>query len=58
MGQLEDLQRNRIARMQHIQKGFCGDDNQDDIVKAHNVGDVHPGHPDWVWTKLPNGKYD
>lgn len=58
MGQLEDLQRNRLARMQHIQKGFCGDDNQDDIVKAHNVGDVHPNHPDWVWTQLPNGKYD
>ena len=46
MGQLEDLQRNRLARTQHIQKGFCGDDNQDDIVKAHNVGDVHPNHPD------------
>ncbi len=58
MGQLEDLQRNRLARMQHIQKGFCGDDNQDDIMKAHNVGDVHPNHPDWVWTQLPNGKYD
>jgi hypothetical protein len=58
MGQLEDLQRNRLARMQHIQKGFCGDDTEDDIVKAHNVGDVHPNHPDWVWTQLPNGKYD
>lgn len=58
MGQLEDLQRNRLARTQHIQKGYCGDDTQDDIVKAHNVGDVHPNHPDWVWTQLPNGKYD
>lgn len=58
MGQLEDLQRNRIARAQHIQKGFCGDDTEGDIVKAHNVGDVHPTHPDWVWTQLPNGKYD
>lgn len=58
MGQLEDLQRNRLARVQHIQKGYCGDDYQDDIVKAHNVGDVHPNHPDWVWTQLPNGKYD
>lgn len=58
MGQLEDLQRNRLARMQHIQKGFCGDDTEGDIVKAHNVGDVHPNHPDWVWTQLPNGKYD
>jgi hypothetical protein len=58
MGQLEDLQRNRLARVQHIQKGYCGDDHQDDIVKAHNVGDVHPNHPDWVWTQLPNGKYD
>ena len=58
MGQLEDLQRNRLARMQHIQKGFCGDDTEGDIFKAHNVGDVHPNHPDWVWTQLPNGKYD
>ena len=44
--------------MQHIQKGFCGDDTEGDIVKAHNVGDVHPKHPDLVWTQLPNGKYD
>lgn len=58
MGQLEDLQINRLARIQNIQKGFCCDDNQDDIFKAHNVGDVHPNHPDWVWTQLPNGKYD
>ena len=58
MGQLEDLQRNRIARMQHIEKGFCDDDNQDNVIKAHNVGDVHPKHPDWVWTQLPSGKYD
>lgn len=46
MGQLEDLQRNRLARMQHIQKGFCGNDTEGDIFKAHNVGDVHPNHPD------------
>ena len=58
MGQLEDLQRNRLARTQHIQKGFCGNDTEGYIVKAHNVGDVHPNHPDWVWTQLPNGKYD
>lgn len=58
MGQLEDLQRNRIARAQQIKKGFCCGDTEGDIFKAHNVGDVHPNHPDWVWTQLPNGKYD
>lgn len=58
MGQLEDLQMNRIIRAQQIQKGFCCGDTEGDIFKAHNVGDVHPNHPDWVWTQLPNGKYD
>lgn len=58
MGQLEDLQKNRIIRAQQIQKGFCCNDTEGDIFKAHNVGDVHPNHPDWVWTQLPNGKYD
>ena len=58
MGQLEDLQMNRIIRAQQIQKGFCDNDTEVDIFKAHNVGDVHPNHPDWVWTQLPNGKYD
>ena len=58
MGQLEDLQKNRIIRAQQIQKGFCCGDTEGDIFKAHNVGDVHPNHPDWVWTQLPNGKYD
>ncbi len=58
MGQLEDLQKNRIIRAQQIQKGFCCGDTEGDIFKAHNVGDVHPNHPDWVWTQLSNGKYD
>lgn len=58
MGQLEDLQRNRMARMQNIQKGFCGDDNQDDIVKAHQQGDIHPNGK-WYWeSSAAGGKGD
>lgn len=50
---LEELALNRAARAENILKGF----NDNDIEKAHNVGDIHPNGK-WVWTQLSNGKYD
>ena len=25
---------------------------------AHQVGDIHPKHSDWVWTEYKPGKFD
>ena len=50
----EIKQHNALVRDQ-IYKGVFG--GEELLEKAHNEGDVHPNGK-WVWTKLPNGKYD
>ena len=51
----EIKQRNAIVRDQ-IYKGFIG--GEELLVKAHEVGEIHPKHSDWVWTEYAPGKFD
>lgn len=63
MDALQELQLNRIARMQNLQKGentFGFGVMQEDIEKAHEVGEIKVGKDGIkrVWTQLANGKFD
>lgn len=31
---------------------------ENDLEKAHQVGDIHPQNPNWVWTEYAPGKFD
>lgn len=58
----EELNKHRQAVRENIEKsltiGFTGGQDLDEgIEKAHQVGDVHPNGK-WVWTQLPSGKFD
>ena len=64
MNALQELQLNRIARTQNLQKGEntfgFGVIKSEDIEKAHEVGEIKVGKDGIkrVWTQLANGKFD
>ena len=64
MDALQELQLNRIARTQNLQKGEntfgFGVIKSEDIEKAHEVGEIKVGKDGIkrVWTQLSNGKFD
>ena len=64
MDALQELQLNRIARTQHLQKGEntfgFGVMQEEGIEKAHQVGEIKVGSDGIkrVWTQLANGKFD
>jgi hypothetical protein len=51
----KDVENKQNEVRNNILKSFAG--YADLIEKAHQVGDIHPNGK-WVWTQLPNGKYD
>ena len=46
----EELNAHRQAVANNIKKAF-----DEDIEKAHQDGDIHPKHPDWVWVSSAAG---
>lgn len=54
----EELNAHRQAVRENIEKAFeVGFTGNDDLEKAHQVGDIHPNGK-LVWTQLPSGRYD
>lgn len=54
----EELNAHRQAVRENIEKAFeIGFTENNDLEKAHKVGDIHPNGK-WVWTQLPSGKFD
>lgn len=54
----EELNTHRQAVRENIEKAFeVGFTGNNDLEKAHQVGDIHPNGK-WVWTQLPSGKFD
>jgi hypothetical protein len=58
---LDEIARRQETLRQNILKGFADEDitkaEETELEKAHQVGDMHPNGK-WVWTQLPNGKFD
>lgn len=63
MEQINNIQRHRQAVRNNIMKSFGADFSdvskaeENDLEKAHNVGDMHPNGK-WVWTEYAPGKFD
>lgn len=54
----EDINFHRAAVADHIAKSFINDfGSEEDLEKAHKVGDVHPNGK-WVWKEYAPGKFD
>lgn len=54
----EELNAHRLAVQENIKKAFeVGFTGNEDLEKAHQVGDVHPNGK-LVWTEYKPGKYD
>ena len=60
---LEELRRHNALVQERIMKSFGYADTEDfiqkgeddDLEKAHQDGDIHPKHPDWVWVSSASG---
>ena len=54
----EELNAHRLAVQENIKKAFeVGFTGNEDLEKAHQVGDIHPNGK-WVWTEYKPGKFD
>ena len=54
----EELNAHRQAVQENIEKAFeVGFTGNEDLEKAHQVGDIHPNGK-WVWTEYKPGKFD
>ena len=54
----EELNAHRQAVQENIKKAFeVGFIGNEDLEKAHQVGDIHPNGK-WVWTEYKPGKFD
>ena len=53
----EEINQHRAAVAENIQKACEIGFTENELEKAHKVGDVHPNGK-WVWTQLPSGRYD
>ena len=54
----EEINAHRLAVQENIKKAFeVGFTGNEDLEKAHQVGDIHPNGK-WVWTEYKPGKFD
>ena len=54
----EEINAHRQAVQENIEKAFeVGFTGNEDLEKAHQVGDIHPNGK-WVWTEYKPGKFD
>ena len=54
----EEINAHRLAIQENIKKAFeVGFTGNEDLEKAHQVGDIHPNGK-WVWTEYKPGKFD
>ena len=54
----EEINAHRLAVQENIKKAFeVGFTGNEDLEKAHQVGDIHPNGK-WVWTESKPGKFD
>ena len=54
----EELNAHRLAVQENIKKAFeVGFTGNEDLEKAHQVGDIHPNGK-WVWTEYRPGHFD
>ena len=54
----EEINAHRLAVQENIKKAFeVGFIGNEDLEKAHQVGDIHPNGK-WVWTEYKPGKFD
>ena len=53
----EDIRKKREEIQRNILKSF-GEDVDIEKAVQRRIGDIHPQHPDWVWTEYKPGKFD